>query len=70
MTYLFNTPDQQREMLRTIGAESVDELFDQVPADCRLSEPLQLPRLLPRWISSAKFGRSLGKTWREVGASV
>ncbi|HEV3299850.1 MAG TPA: aminomethyl-transferring glycine dehydrogenase subunit GcvPA [Planctomycetaceae bacterium] len=46
MTYLFNTPDQQREMLRTIGAESVDALFDQVPADCRLSGPLQLPRAL------------------------
>jgi glycine dehydrogenase subunit 1 len=46
VTYLFNTPDQRSEMLRTIGAESVDELFDQVPADCRLSRPLQLPPAL------------------------
>jgi glycine dehydrogenase subunit 1 len=43
VTYLFNTPDQRREMLQAIGAQSIDELFDQVPADCRLSRPLELP---------------------------
>jgi glycine dehydrogenase subunit 1 len=46
VTYLFTTPDQRREMLRTIGAQSIDELFDQVPADCRLGRPLELPRPL------------------------
>ena len=46
MSYLFNTPDQRREMLRTIGAESIDELFQQVPADCRLARPLDLPPAL------------------------
>ncbi|HEV8069079.1 MAG TPA: aminomethyl-transferring glycine dehydrogenase subunit GcvPA [Planctomycetaceae bacterium] len=43
MTYLFNTPDQRREMLQAVGAQSIDELFDQVPADCRLSRALELP---------------------------
>ncbi len=43
MSYLFNTADQQREMLQAIGARSIDELFDQVPADCRLSRDLELP---------------------------
>jgi glycine dehydrogenase subunit 1 len=43
VTYLFNTPDQQREMLQAVGAQSIDELFDQVPADCRLSRALELP---------------------------
>ncbi len=43
MTYLFTTPDQRREMLRTIGAQSIDELFEQVPAECRLPRPLELP---------------------------
>ncbi|HEV8002836.1 MAG TPA: aminomethyl-transferring glycine dehydrogenase subunit GcvPA [Planctomycetaceae bacterium] len=43
MTYLFTTPDQRRQMLQTIGAKSIDELFDQVPADCRLGRPLELP---------------------------
>jgi glycine dehydrogenase subunit 1 len=46
VTYLFNTPDQRREMLQAIGAQSIDELFDQVPADCRLSRALELPRPL------------------------
>lgn len=43
MTYLFNTPDHEREMLRTIGLESTDELFQEIPADIRLSRPLALP---------------------------
>jgi glycine dehydrogenase subunit 1 len=43
VTYLFNTPDQQREMLRVVGARSIDDLFDQIPVDCRLPRPLQLP---------------------------
>ncbi len=33
-------------MLRTIGAASIDELFEQVPADCRLARPLDLPPAL------------------------
>ena len=43
MAYLFNTADQQREMLKMVGASSVDELFDQVPSELRLDRPLQLP---------------------------
>lgn len=43
MAYLFNTPDDQRAMLATVGAASVDELFDQVPAEFRLDRPLDLP---------------------------
>ena len=46
MTYLFNTPDQQREMLQAIGARSIDELFEQIPADCRLPRALELPPAL------------------------
>jgi len=43
VTYLFNTPDQEREMLRTIGVDSTDKLFEQVPDACRLKRPLDLP---------------------------
>jgi glycine dehydrogenase subunit 1 len=42
VTYLFNTPDQEREMLRTIGADSVDDLFEQIPPAIRLQRPLDL----------------------------
>lgn len=43
MSYLFNTSEDQRDMLRTIGAESLDDLFAGVPADLRLSRPLAIP---------------------------
>jgi len=46
VAYLYITPEQERDMLATIGAASVDELFDQVPADLRLKRPLDLPPAL------------------------
>jgi glycine dehydrogenase subunit 1 len=42
VTYLFNTPDQEREMLRTIGARSSEDLFEQIPSASRLDRPLDL----------------------------
>src|SRR5688572_20510147 len=46
MPYLYNTPEQQREMLKAIGAASIDELFAAVPDDLRLSRPLNVPPAL------------------------
>jgi glycine dehydrogenase subunit 1 len=46
VAYLYNTPEQQRQMLTTIGVGSIAELFDQVPAPLRLDRPLDLPRAL------------------------
>jgi glycine dehydrogenase subunit 1 len=46
VTYLFNTPDQERDMLRTIGAPSVEDLFEQIPPSNRLNRPLDLPPAL------------------------
>jgi glycine dehydrogenase subunit 1 len=43
VSYLFTTPDDQREMLAAAGVEHVDQLFDQVPAEFRLGRPLDLP---------------------------
>lgn len=43
MPYIFNTPEDQRQMLEAIGAASVDELFDQIPTDLKLARPLDLP---------------------------
>lgn len=43
MTYVFNTPSQQREMLAAIGADTIDALFDQIPTGFRLGRDLQLP---------------------------
>ena len=43
MAYLFNTAEQQREMLQAIGIQSIDQLFDQVPKALRLDRPLDVP---------------------------
>jgi len=37
-----HTDDEVGEMLATIGAGTVDELFETIPADLRLAEPLDL----------------------------
>ena len=41
--YLFNTPDQQEEMLREIGVSSLADLLEQIPQKLRLTRPLDLP---------------------------
>lgn len=46
MSYILNTPDQQREMLATIGVPSIETLLEQIPASCRLTRPLNLPTAL------------------------
>jgi glycine dehydrogenase subunit 1 len=44
--YIANTPAEQREMLRTIGAGSIEDLLVKVPAKARLARPLALPDAL------------------------
>ena len=46
MSYVLNTPDDQRAMLAQIGVASLDELFQQVPAAVRLKRPLAIPPAL------------------------
>jgi glycine dehydrogenase subunit 1 len=36
------TGAEQAEMLEVVGAESIDELFDQIPAEVRLDRPLEM----------------------------
>ena len=43
MRYLPLTPDDRREMLATIGAGSVRDLFKDVPAKVWQSKPVDLP---------------------------
>ncbi len=43
MPYLLNTPADQQAMLEAIGAASLEELFEMVPAPLRLNRPLDLP---------------------------
>jgi glycine dehydrogenase subunit 1 len=46
MPYFYNTPADERAMLAAIGAQSIDELFAQVPAEFRLKRSLDLPPAL------------------------
>ncbi len=46
MSYLLNTPDDQREMLKAIGVENVSELFAQIPEGLRLRRDLNIPPAL------------------------
>src|SRR5437660_12733511 len=43
MRYIPNTAAQQREMLATIGVDSIEDLLARIPARARLTRPLDLP---------------------------
>jgi glycine dehydrogenase subunit 1 len=43
MRYLPKSPDERREMLASIGARSIDDLFASIPEKFRLQAPLGLP---------------------------
>ncbi len=47
MDYIQNTPQDAAEMLRSIGAPSVDALFESIPERLRLNRPLEIPPALP-----------------------
>ncbi len=46
MSYVLNTPDDQRAMLEQIGVASVQQLFQTIPPELRLKRPLQVPPAL------------------------
>src|SRR6266702_4001103 len=46
MSYVLNTPADQEAMLKRIGVDSLDALFQQVPAAVRLNRPLSIPPAL------------------------
>ena len=47
MSYLFNTPAEQQEMLAAIGVQSIDDIIaDQIPEPLQLKRDLDLPPAL------------------------
>ena len=44
MAYLFDTPDQRQKMFASIGIQSIDELFAQIPVELQLKRELNLPQ--------------------------
>lgn len=45
MSYVPNTDDDRREMLKRIGVNSLEELFDSIPDALRMDRPLNIPAL-------------------------
>ncbi|HEY0379097.1 MAG TPA: aminomethyl-transferring glycine dehydrogenase subunit GcvPA [Pyrinomonadaceae bacterium] len=43
MRYIPNSPEERAEMLRGLGLDSAENLFDSIPADLLLRRPLQTP---------------------------
>jgi glycine dehydrogenase subunit 1 len=46
LSYVLNTPEDQRAMLAAIGVSSIEELFANIPPLLRLNRPLQVPEAL------------------------
>ncbi len=46
ISYIPNTEEDQKEMLKEIGAESTEELFDSIPQGLRLKTDLDIPSSL------------------------
>ncbi|MEI8376860.1 MAG: aminomethyl-transferring glycine dehydrogenase subunit GcvPA [Planctomycetota bacterium] len=46
MPYFLNNADDQKTMLKSIGVESIDDLFAMVPQELRLGRPLEVPPAL------------------------
>jgi glycine dehydrogenase subunit 1 len=46
MRYLPKSPAEREQMLAEIGVQSIDDLFDVIPAECRLNRDLKIPRQL------------------------
>ncbi|MDC0935657.1 aminomethyl-transferring glycine dehydrogenase subunit GcvPA [Pirellulales bacterium] len=69
MPYLYNTADDQREMLDSIGAESIEELFAHIPDEIKLGRALEIPPALSEMELDAHL-RDLSTRTRHAGQAV
>jgi len=49
MRYLPHTEEEIAEMLATVGADSLEDLFGTIPADCRMTGEMELPQAMTEW---------------------
>ncbi len=69
MSYILNTPEDQRAMLAAIGVSSIEELFANIPPPLRLNRPLQVPEALGEMELTAHV-RQLAARNRPAGEAV
>jgi glycine dehydrogenase subunit 1 len=60
-TYVPNTMEEQLSMLKSIGLNSMDELFDSIPKEVKLNAPLDIPKGMSEMEVSAKIRKIAGK---------
>src|SRR5512135_2650696 len=65
MAYIANTPDDVRVMLGALGLDSLDQLFDMIPPEYRLTRPLAIPEALGELELTTHVGAELA---RNIGA--
>ena len=46
MSYIANTPQEQQEMLQSMGLSSLEDLLETVPENVRLDRPLDMPEAM------------------------
>ncbi len=61
MAYIANTPDDIGIMLGAIGLESLEQLFDLIPAEYRLERPLRIAPALTELELTARIQATLGR---------
>ena len=64
MRYIPNSPDERAEMLRQLGAASIDNLFDSIPETLRLRDHLSVPAALSEIELLKKFELDETHTFR------
>ena len=69
MSYVLNTPEDQRAMLAAIGVSSIEELFSKIPPQLRLNRPLQVPEALSEIELTAHLQQLAGRN-RSAGDAV
>jgi len=69
LSYVLNTPEDQRAMLAAIGVSSIEELFSKVPPSLRLHRPLQVPQALSEIELTAHLHQLAGRN-RPAGEAV
>jgi glycine dehydrogenase subunit 1 len=69
VSYVLNTPDDQKAMLAAIGVSSVEELFAKVPPELRLKRPLNVPAAMSEMELQAHVAALMGKN-RPAGDAV
>ncbi|AMV27827.1 putative glycine dehydrogenase (decarboxylating) subunit 1 [Gemmata sp. SH-PL17] len=61
MSYVLNTPEDQKAMLAKIGVSSVEDLFANIPTALRLQRDLAIPSAMSEMELQSHLSRLLGK---------